>query len=41
MLRAAAVAALLILFWWPATSIPYWQDDYEFLLERARSATQC
>src|SRR6185436_3379483 len=32
-----AAAALLILFWLPATSVPFWQDDYNFLLA-ARNA---
>jgi hypothetical protein len=36
-----AAAALLILFWLPATSVPFWQDDYNFLLaaRNARVAT--
>jgi hypothetical protein len=32
MFRLLAAAALLVAVWWPATGVPYWQDDYGFLL---------
>jgi hypothetical protein len=32
LLPAMAAAVIFILFWSPALGVPFWQDDYEFLL---------
>ena len=33
-------AALLFLFWLPAVNVPFWQDDYEFLLAARNALTE-